>query len=403
MERVPLTVGKHELVRDLATLAKLELDAGDASKLDAGLATALAHLPNPANPQIAFADSDKLPGTAARTHRLASEHEAPAPDHRNGVPTHCSDRGGTECSPAFTVLEVAGGYLAQISRAPVVLLPTRDCVVADYSSGYARLLHAYDLNLPRVLADARRIDGAALVLCDDVWPLNYSHWLLDELPRLAFLGARRDLSVVIAGPVAGYRRETLLHCGFAPERIVALEDFSAVQADRLLVSRDVRQMPHPAFKGAPWALEFLRSRLGPDAAETPCSRKIYVSRGDSRGRYVVNEDALMQRLEPLGYERMTLGLRTVPEQAALFAGASHIVGLHGAGLANLAFARPGTQVIELFPQGYATPAFYVVAAATGCRYATYVAKGEVTKQKRDQIYDASLDLDHFASVCGDLL
>ena len=349
MERARLTVGKNELTRDLANLAGLRLDTGHAARLDAGLAAAVALL------------------------------------------------------PPFATLEVPGGYVAQVGRAPVVLLPTGDLVVADFSSGYARLLHAYDLDLPRVLAEARRIDGTALVLCDDVWPPNYSHWLLDELPRLAFLGARRDVSVVVSAPLARYGRETLLRCGFAPEQIVPLPDFAAVRADQLLVSRDVREMPHPVLKGAPWALDFLRSRLGPGGAAPTAGRKLYVSRGDARGRFVVNEDALMRRLQPLGYERVALGLKTVPEQAALFAGASHIVGLHGAGMANLAFARPGTRVVELFPEGYGTPAFWVVAAATGCRYASYVGRGEVIRQARDQVYDTSLDLDHFAAVCADLL
>lgn len=403
LERVPLTADKSEVAQALAELSGLRLQTGDAGRLDADLGTAVMRLRDPANVGFAFRDSRDLPEVVARTYFPAGEREAASPDHRNGVPTDCPSHGGTECSPAFTLLEVPGGAVVQVGRAPVVLLPARGCVVSDYSSGYARLLRAYDLDLPRVLADARRIEGAALVLCDDVWPLNYAHWLLDELPRLAFLGERRDVSVVVAGPVAGYRRETLLRCGFAPEQIVAVADFAAVRADRLLVSRDVHGMPHPAFKGAWWALDFLRSRLGPGVAGTPPVRKIYVSRGDSRGRYVVNEDALMSRLQLLGYERVSLGLRTVAEQAALFAGASHVVGLHGAGLANLAFARAGTQVVELFPVGYGTPTFYVVAAAVGCRYASYVGRGEVVEQGRDQIYDARLDLDHFFVACRDLL
>ena len=35
------------------------------------------------------------------------------------------------------------------------------------------------------------------------------------------------------------------------------------------------------------------------------------------------------------------------EQVDLFCNAEHIVGLHGAGLANIVFCQPGTRVIEL--------------------------------------------------------
>merc|ERR1719401_329308 len=43
----------------------------------------------------------------------------------------------------------------------------------------------------------------------------------------------------------------------------------------------------------------------------------------------------------------TLEHRTLPEQIVLFGHAKVVLGQHGAGLANVVFARPGTMVIEL--------------------------------------------------------
>lgn len=405
MKRVPLTTDKIEAVRLLTEQAGFDQSKcyGYVPDLDDTLSEVFRRLPDHANPHLVFRPSDRLPGATVRNHAPKVVRPVLAPDHRNGTPTGFPEQPvGSEESPPFNTLELAGGYMAQIGLAPVTLLSTGDRVVSDFSSRYARLLHGYDLDLRRVLEDARKIDGTAVVLCDDVWPLNFSHWLLDELPRLAFLGERRDVSVVITAPAAGLRYDMLLQWGFAPERIVPVADFSAVRADRLILASNMPDLGHPAFKGAAWALDSLRRTLAP-ALNTP-RRKIYVSRADADGRYLLGEDALMDVLAPLGYERTTLRLRPVAEQAALFNSASHIVGLHGAGFANFAFARPGTQIVELFPVGYGTPAYYVIAAAVGCRYATYVARGEVrVQQKRDQMYDARLDLDHFASVCRDIL
>ena len=117
-----------------------------------------------------------------------------------------------------------------------------------------------------------------------------------------------------------------------------------------------------------------------------------------------NEDALVELLRRHGYKSVRMSELTVAEQSWAVTNASHIAGLHGADFANLAFAQPGTQIIEFFPEHYGTPAYYVIAAALKCRYATYVARGPVDNQgERAQAHDVSLDLDHFAHACRDFL
>jgi len=401
VQRIPLTEGKTNAVMQVAQQAGLPEVDGYAENLDAMLATTADLWPERPNAQVKLQTSGSVAGVAVKTHFEKTSHEPEQPDHRTCRPQDFPEHPGTENSPAFEVLEVPSGYLMQIDHAPVVLTPTLDRIVSDFSSRYAGLVHAYDFDMRRVLADARTIEGAALVLCDNVQPINYAHWLLDELPRLAFLGENRDLHVVVAARMVPFQIETLRLCGFAPERIVTLKDFGAVQARRLLVSRDVRAMPHPAFKAAGWAVRFLRDRILPGGDSEPGTR-LYISRADSAGRYVVNEEELMAVLGPLGYRRVTLAERSVADQATLFAGASHIVGLHGSGFANLVFARRGAQIIEIFARTYGTPAFYVIAAAVGCRYATYVAE-EVIGGKRTQVDDVRIDVTNFEKACKHLL
>ncbi len=213
--------------------------------------------------------------------------------------------------------------------------------------------------------------------------------------------SRRDLSLIVSAPTTKFQHDTLKHIGFAPEQVVTVEDFHAVRADRLLATADLGDMPHPAFKGADWALGFLRSTL---RCSEPAGRpqKLYFSR--ATGRRVRNEDALMELLRLHGYKSVRLTTLSVAEQSWAVANASHIAGLHGADFANLAFAQPGTQIIEIFPEHYGTPAYYVIAAALRCRYATYVARGPVGNQsERAQAHDVILDLDHFARACRDIL
>ncbi len=401
--RAPLSLGKRDALAFLARQAGLGTKLPEQPRDIAALA---ARLPTLSNAHVVLRDSGQL-GAPVRLVAPQRQREIAQPVFTNGRPACFPEHAGVEYSPAFEVLELEAGYLAQISRAPVVLTSNGATALADFSSPYAGLLHGYDLDLREILAGARRVAGTAIVLCDDIHPLNYSHWLLDELPRLALLGERRDVTVITSDGDRPFRRESLRLCGFADRQVVQLGDFSAVSADRLLVPRDIAEMPHPAHKAAPWALDFLRNRLGFTAlaahgprVATP--KKLFVSRDDGVGRRIINESALMQAIGGLGYVRVTLAGRSLAEQVALFAGATHVLGAHGAGLTNVAFSPHGARLLEIFPRSYGTPAYYVLAAGQGNPYAAYVA-AEVIPGDRTQTDDVRLDVADFMRCCGALL
>ncbi len=391
----------------LAMLAAQIGSTGPVPTRAAEIAELIARLPVLTNDQLLLRPHAEIAGA---THRLivpARERPVARPVFTNGRPDSFPEQSGIEQSPAFECLELAGGFLAQISRAPVVVAADRVSIAQDFSSPYAGLVHGYDFNMRALLDNARRVEGSAVVLCDDIHPLNFCHWMLDELPRLALLGEDREVTVISHEEDAPFKRETLRLCGFPPSRVVRLGDFQAVQADRLLVPRDIADMPHPAFKAAPWVLDFLRNRLGFSAlaaqpGPSPSQRKLFVSRDDSTGRRIINEAELMRALGAAGYERITLSGRSVAEQIALFARATHVVGVHGAGLSNFAFAPRGGRLLEIFPRTYGMATYYVLAAGQGCPYATYIAN-EVIPGDRPQTDDIRIDVADFMRCCGALL
>lgn len=399
--RISTRVGKTDALTELgrrAGLGSVEPYAVDLEPLFAALAAALRP---EANDELRFATAAEC-GLTVRTLMPARQHRLAQPRFCNGRPDSFPHAFGLEDSPAFTVAEIPGGRFVQIGLAPVALLADQAAIVTDYSSRYAELARYYDFHLAVVLADARRLAGDVLVLCDDIAPVNYCHWLVDTLPRLAFLGARRDVTVVISERDVPFRRETLRACGIGEDRIVALPDFAAIRAERLLVPGDCRAMPHPAYKAAFWALDFLRSRIGMAATRPAGASRLYVSRDDASGRRVLNEDTLMRLLSPLGYHRVTLAGRSVAEQVALFAAASHVVGLHGAGLTNVVFCPSGGRLLEILPASYGMPSYYLLATGGGMEYASYLAH-DVRPGSRDQVDDVALDIGDFARCCASLL
>jgi hypothetical protein len=83
---------------------------------------------------------------------------------------------------------------------------------------------------------------------------------------------------------------------------------------------------------------------------------IYVRRSDSAHRPMRNEDDLVEHLfRNFGVQPVVLSKLSLDDQIGLFQNARMVIGPHGAGLANIVFARPGTILYELLPDHYINP------------------------------------------------
>lgn len=118
----------------------------------------------------------------------------------------------------------------------------------------------------------------------------------------------------------------------------------------------------------------MRSFFGFGADEKRGSRRLLISRRETARRRVLNEDDLVARLEPLGFERVYPETLTLPQQAAIFAEASHIIAPHGAGLGNMSFSAPGTRALEFF-SAFTSPIFWIMANQLGHRYFAFECMG----------------------------
>lgn len=76
---------------------------------------------------------------------------------------------------------------------------------------------------------------------------------------------------------------------------------------------------------------------------------LYLRRGPSARRPLVQEDGLEQALRQRGFAVIDAGSLPLSKCIAAFANARWVVAPHGAALANLVFAKPGTRVLELLP------------------------------------------------------
>ena len=210
----------------------------------------------------------------------------------------------------------------------------------------------------------------AAFLLGGPWGHNYYHVLIDYLPRLLLLdalpeGGRIPIAVPDAGLV-GVVQQALTALSL-PNPVIPLSPGRHRFKRLILPHRTSRPMDLSApvchfFDNA------LKPALLPAAEGRSPRRRLYLSRRDARIRRLVNEDALADRLQELGFECVTLSGMSLRDQAALFATAESIVGSHGAALANLVFSAPGTHFLEVFGEGHIAPYYRRLGRRRGLRY-----------------------------------
>jgi capsular polysaccharide biosynthesis protein len=194
------------------------------------------------------------------------------------------------------------------------------------------------------LPQRQRIDGRVAVL-NTRFSHNYYHWLIDILPRLMplrQLGVEADYYLIDC--LSPFQQNVLAALGIEPHQLIQPHCRLLLEAEQLFVP----SLPTPACLRE--LASSLAAGLGADGrVQSP--RRIFISRRKTGTRTLSNETQLEELLQSYGFETHSMERYPLAVQARLVRESEIIVATHGAGLANLLFARPGTRVIEIVPAG----------------------------------------------------
>lgn len=229
------------------------------------------------------------------------------------------------------------------------------------------------------IAPAVPIDGNFFLLSSAPYP-NWFHWLIEAVPNIGLwraLGGGRRLLV----PRLGHRMQRMVldHLGVEIDHRLEIGRHVSIAGELVFADRISPISSHIS----PHIVQFfkaLRSRALEDRAVTAATpKRIFISRADAEVRRVTNEAEIMERLGPLGFERVVCEHLSFGEQIALFASAEAVVAPHGAGLANIAFCREGAVVVELSHQLFQASAVYSFPALSnlfGHRHGVVIGMAE---------------------------
>jgi hypothetical protein len=212
----------------------------------------------------------------------------------------------------------------------------------------------------------RRVGGPTFVLCH-VWHTNYGHFLVDCLPTLLQwqeLLARHRLGLLMP-PLEAWHLRTLELLGIPTASIVRGDD-GPVRCEDAVIPGLLTMVDEPAAGKASYTLpqppssvkETIRALVagvGAAPASGRAPERIYVSRrGLGSWRRMRNEADVEGALERLGFTIVRPQELTFDEQVATFSRARVIVGPHGAGLTNAAFAPAGCLVVDICLENWAS-------------------------------------------------
>jgi hypothetical protein len=294
----------------------------------------------------------------------------PAPERYPRIaPALLAELHRTLC-PEIKALRVGLFTEARYFQPTFAVIDAGDRLLHEFSQGWEDGVPGNNYAFQQVrLRTPHRVAGRALLVDVRTHSQNYFHWLLEALPRIEFARAAgwpvEEFShFLISGATQPFHLETLALAGVDAKRVVDATAHPHTACDELVGVSDTRMFAYDAtivalrkIFAAPIAAAATRPRL-----------KLFISRADATSRLIRNEDELFARLAPLGFTRVTLSVRGVAEQAALFAQADVIVAAHGAALANLVFCRAGAAVVEIHYPRYTLGLYWQIAERLGLRY-----------------------------------
>ncbi|MEM0990352.1 MAG: glycosyltransferase family 61 protein [Pseudomonadota bacterium] len=218
-----------------------------------------------------------------------------------------------------------------------------------------------------------RVEGRAMGLLNTG---NYFHLILENGARVIDLmesGLVMDAPLTLVKPPDRGEVERAMMRGleelYPALTIVRFSDGTLALPDQALCHfpRDEYWEWPPLDRNQAHKLgQVFETSYGAIAADGPSS--LYLTRDGAKLRTALNTDELDQTMTDNGFEPFTATDSNHPAQISRFRSADIVVAIHGAGLTNLVFCRPGTKVIEIFPSNFVKSPYWQIAAKLGLVY-----------------------------------
>ncbi len=338
----------------------------------------------------------QLKGTRFRQLHPASTPRWPPVETLGKVPVDFGHK-LTEAFRAMGVAEMEGG-LINLQRGHIFDAEGNfaiDAAFADWKLAQYRQLHWRR-------KPERTLKGRTLSILSEFADFNFGHFLMDAIGRVALL---RKAGIAMDGfdhylvpNMPGQEAQRVLAaCGIPDDsrRIRSVDSVRYAAVEHLTFAT----FPGCTWNYPHWLAPFLQTLVPP--VDTPASKRIYLIRR-SEGGNAVNESELQTLVRRFGFETLD-PMDFVPDSHRLFQEASHVIGIHGAPLAGVAFAQTGARFLEILPAHHVEPYYFTLSQSAGMRYFCFIGETVVPEGRRARDaaaggsarFDIRVDLESF--------
>ena len=192
---------------------------------------------------------------------------------------------------------------------------------------------------------------------------NYAHFLLEMLPMTTigrtFAQEHDPLFVVhrVQPELQDVVFRSMRLLGIPLNRLLVPDYREPIYFNNLVIVRGLTQ--HGSFM-SPLCMDAMDEMAAPVSPGT--RRKLFIRRapGWNRGRALLNQEQVCERLAACGFDAIDPGTMTLEQQIAAFRGADHVVGVSGAAMANIVFCKPGTRITMIVPGRFPDTFFWFI-------------------------------------------
>jgi len=186
---------------------------------------------------------------------------------------------------------------------------------------------------------------------------NYCHWMLDVLPKIKICLKKFKLKEIDYFYVQNnlkFQKESLSKLNIPENKIINANKYKHIKAEKIIaISHHVYKNGDyilNAQKNQPqWSINWLKKIFVKNKNIKKNKVRIFIDRSDSISTHckIINNKEAIALLKKYNFKILKLSNLNLIEQINIFNKASIVVGVHGAGLTNLAFCKKKTKVIEI--------------------------------------------------------
>lgn len=196
---------------------------------------------------------------------------------------------------------------------------------------------------------------------------HYYHWSHDLIMGMRGMAERlpADTRLVVPETMRPFQEETLGLLGLDDHPRVPFPSGAFWELEHLYVVTPRLKTQIDSTEPYRWFREVAMNRYGVEEAAP--SRRLYLSRRHDGHWRTTNEAEVEGFLGGYGFETVTPGELSFPDQIELFSRAEVVVGT-GAGLFNMVFSPPGVEILQLQEPNRIVHALWTAAAAMDLGY-----------------------------------